>query len=140
VIPIILELEGGYNPDDEGAPSNYGINYKYNRQRLKRYGINEASDMIRLTKEQAKAIYKKDYWDERRFSKMPIKLAATSFDAAVQHGPTRARLLTNRSKDHNQLIANRLRYYRGLKTYPKNGAGWENRMKRLKVMLRNLGA
>ena len=56
IIEVVLEHEGGYvhDPKDLGGETNFGI--------AKRFYPDV--DIKNLTKEQAKQIYKKDYWDK----------------------------------------------------------------------------
>lgn len=60
----VFDAEGGYSdhPDDKGGPTNYGITLST----LKGYRPNETvtkEDVKNLTKAEAEAIYKKNYWD-----------------------------------------------------------------------------
>jgi lysozyme family protein len=75
---IILGSEGGYvnDPRDSGGETKYGIAKKFYPN----------LDIKNLTVEQAKAIYKKDYWDKAGCDSMPYKMALVAFDCAVNQG------------------------------------------------------
>ena len=73
-----LEKEGGYinNPSDPGGETKYGIS--------KRYYPN--LDIKNLTQEQAKLIYKKNYWDKLQLYKVEGEVGAEIFDTAINMG------------------------------------------------------
>ena len=73
-----LELEGGYvnDPQDPGGETKYGIS--------KRYYPN--LDIKNLTQEQAKLIYKKNYWDKMKLYKMDDEVGAEIFDTGINMG------------------------------------------------------
>lgn len=77
-VEIILAYEGGYSNDlrDPGGETNFGISKK----------AYPDVDIKNLTKEQAIAIYKRDYWDSCMIESLPDKLRLMVFDAAVNHG------------------------------------------------------
>lgn len=74
----VLGIEGGYvnDPKDPGGETKYGI--------CKR--SYPAVDIKALTIEQAKAIYKRDYWDKIKGDDLPFPLNLFMFDAAVNQG------------------------------------------------------
>jgi len=78
----LLKMEGGYvnDPDDPGGETKYGIS--------KRSYPNE--DIRHLTKRRAAQIYQKDYWDLCRCDDLPWPVNGALFDAAVNHGRSRA--------------------------------------------------
>lgn len=85
-VAVVLRLEGGYvnDPRDPGGETNMGIS--------KRSYPNE--DLVNLTLERAREIYKKDYWDRIRGDELPVRLALAVFDCAVNQGvPVAIRLL-----------------------------------------------
>lgn len=75
---ILIGHEGGYvnNPNDPGGETKYGIS--------KRSYPNV--DIRNLTLDQAKAIYKRDFWDAVKADQLPAKLRFHIFDAAVNSG------------------------------------------------------
>lgn len=77
-VNVILMHEGGYvnDPKDPGGETKYGIS--------KRAYPNE--DIKFLTKERAKEIYYRDYWQKIRGDKLPYGSALILFDMAVNMG------------------------------------------------------
>ena len=82
IIEVVLEHEGGYvnDPTDLGGETNYGI--------AKRFYPDV--DIKNLTKEGAKEIYKRDYWDKFKADKLPDDLKHIYFDMCVNQGKSRA--------------------------------------------------
>lgn len=74
----ILGAEGGYvnDPRDPGGETNWGI--------AKR--SHPTVDIKHLTKEQAVAIYRRDYWQAVEKLGLPDGLAFQVLDAAINHG------------------------------------------------------
>lgn len=74
--------EGGYVNDqrDPGGETKYGISKR----------AYPSLDIKSLTLADAKAIYKRDYWDRAQCDKLPPGLAFDVFDAAVNSGPGQA--------------------------------------------------
>ena len=96
IIEKVLEHEGGYvnDPTDLGGETKYGI--------TKRFYPNV--DIKNLTIEQAKEIYKKDYWDKNKVESLPQNLWHIYFDMCVNMGKRTAvkvlqRAANNRGKD-----------------------------------------
>jgi lysozyme family protein len=80
----VVNLEGGYSndPKDPGGETNFGITKKT----AMNYGY--TGDMKLLTKDQAKDIYKKGYWDINSIDLIENKdLQFEIFDAGVNCGP-----------------------------------------------------
>ena len=81
-IELILAYEGGL------------VSNKYDPGGLTKYGISQRAypdlDIASLTEEQAKAIYKRDYWDKIHGDYLPSGIATLVFDAAVNQGINRA--------------------------------------------------
>ena len=82
IIEITLHHEGGYvhDPTDLGGETNFGI--------AKRFYPDV--DIKNLTKEGAKEIYKKDYWDKNKVDELPDDLKHIFFDMCVNQGKGRA--------------------------------------------------
>jgi len=78
VFDRLLGHEGGYvdNPKDPGGETNWGIS--------KRSYPNV--DIKNLTREGAKAIYKKDFWNAVHADTLPSSVAFQLFDFAVNSG------------------------------------------------------
>lgn len=77
-INFVLEQEGGYtvDPNDPGGETKYGISKK----------AYPNLDIKNLTVEQAKAIYKKDFWAACSCDYLPSGFAISVFDMAVNQG------------------------------------------------------
>ena len=82
-IGTVLEHEGGYSfdPNDPGGETKYGISRK----------AYPGLDVKALTLDQAKAIYKRDYWIYSRIQDQDV--ATKVFDMAVNLGPPAAHRL-----------------------------------------------
>lgn len=80
------DVEGGYadDPADAGGATKYGISS----------AAYPGLDVQHLTREEAAALYRRDYWEVGRCHQLPAPIDLAHFDACVQHGPgTAARLL-----------------------------------------------
>ena len=78
IIEITLHHEGGYvhDPKDLGGETNFGIAGRFYPD----------VDIKNLTKEGAKEIYKKDYWDKNKVDDLPENLKHIYFDMCVNQG------------------------------------------------------
>ncbi len=81
-------IEGGYvnDPRDPGGETKFGISKRsYPKVNIKS-----------LTRDDAIAIYKRDFWDATGCNDLPPKVAVVMFDTAINQGPAiAARLLQN---------------------------------------------
>ena len=75
----VLRHEGGYvhDPHDPGGETNFGISKRSYPQ----------VDIRALTEQQARDIYRRDFWDALECDAMPEAVALVVFDAAVNQGP-----------------------------------------------------
>ena len=108
-------------------------------------------DIENLTIDEAKAIYKRDWWDKLGMDQFPPALAFQFFDAAINHGAVRANTFIQiaagakpdgnigpktiaavNSADKNDLLmlflAARLEFFSGLKTWDNYSRGWARRI------------
>ena len=78
IIEVVLEHEGGYvnDPKDPGGETNFGIAKRSNPD----------VDIKNLTEEEAKEIYKRDYWDKNNIDDLPDDLKHILFDMCVNMG------------------------------------------------------
>ena len=78
IIEKILNHEGGYvnDPTDLGGETKYGITKRFYPD----------LDIKNLTKDEAKAIYKKDYWDRNRVEELPDDIRYIFFDMCINQG------------------------------------------------------
>ena len=86
----VIRREGGYvhDPVDRGGPTNYGIT-----QRTLRAWRGQAvtpTDVRRLTRDEARAIYQRRYVDAPGFATLPDPLRAQVVDNGVLSGPRQA--------------------------------------------------
>lgn len=142
-IPIILEHEGGLSehPSDPGGLTKYGISQR----------AYPDLDIRNLTVEQAKAIYRRDYWDKVKGDSLPEGISTLVFDSAVNQGVLRATRMLQRAVgvDADGIIGprtlaaasrvnlrdfavrfgvERALHYASLPTFPIFGKGWLRRL------------
>lgn len=77
-VEFILKAEGGYVWDekDPGGETNFGISKR----------AYPSEDIKNMTRERAKFLYKRDYWDRCKCDDLPDGLRLAVFDAAVNQG------------------------------------------------------
>lgn len=108
----VFKHEGGYTASDgnSGAPANFGINQR----------ANPDVDVKNLTKEQARDLYKKRYWDAIDGDSLAPALQATAMDAAVNQGPANAKKWIEQSGgDVAKFNALRRAHYEALAAKPE---------------------
>lgn len=138
----LISNEGGYvnDPRDPGGETNWGISRR----------SYPGEDIKKLTREQAKSIYQRDFWIRGRMDEYDPALAFQVFDAAVNHGiETAVRMLQRaagvaddghagpmtvaavKARSVTDMImlftAERLDFWRKLSTWPTFGKGWAGR-------------
>ena len=144
VFDKLINHEGGYvfNPHDPGGETKFGIS-KRSYPHL---------DIHSLTLVDAKAIYKRDFWDRAQCDKLHPDLAFELFDGAVNSGIGQSirwlqraigvaddgvigaiTLATlNRDDDHSAIRAryngHRLAFMTNLSTWDVFGKGWARRI------------
>jgi lysozyme family protein len=88
---FVVEAEGGAtitnDPDDPGGLTKWGVSQR----------AYPDVDIANLTKEQAKEIYRRDYWDRCHCDRFQQQLALAIFDAAINQGPHKAIRLLQRA-------------------------------------------
>jgi lysozyme family protein len=136
---------------NEGGITNHPLD----KGKLTKYGISQRSypnlDIAALTIEQAKALYKRDFWDPYQLDKFAAVVAFEFFDCAVNCGTgTAARLFqrslgvaedgiigpitlskalaANPDKLAKTMAAHRIKFYTSLSQFDTFGKGWVNRM------------
>ena len=89
-LAVILEEEGGYAdmPGDPGGATNMGIT----RATLAAWRGHAVSkdEVISLERDEAAAIYRKNYWEAICGDELPVGLDLALFDDAVNSGPRQA--------------------------------------------------
>ena len=143
----LITHEGGFSnhPDDPGGATMYGVTEAVAR----RHGYK--GHMRDFTLDQAKAIYRKDYWDACQCEAMPEPIRYPLFDAAVNSGPDQAikwlqaavgvkadgvigpmtRQAVALADPHDlckAMIGRRLRFMTELKNWPSFSKGWARRI------------
>lgn len=121
----LLAREGGYsdNPADRGGKTNFGISSK----------AYPNLDVSKLTREQARDIYKRDYWDAIGADNLPPEIRDIAFDAAVNHGAGTARKMLEQSGgDPQRMLALRQKLYGEIAAKDPSqrqfSKGWQNRL------------
>lgn len=87
-IEFVLKMEGGetaeHDPNDSGGLTKFGISQK----------AYPNLDIAALSRDEAKEIYRRDYWNACKCDELPTSFAIGVFDSAVNQGvKVAARLL-----------------------------------------------
>lgn len=153
---LVIGHEGGFTNDrnDRGNWTS-GVIGKGQLKGTK-YGISAMAypnlDIKNLTVQDAKDIYRRDYWNKCRCDELPAALDYLTFDAAVNHGVSRsARFLQtavgatvdgaigpktvaaanatlDRSKAVSEFCVTRGLFYAEIGTFQRYGKGWFRRL------------
>jgi len=154
-LTITLKWEGGYSndPHDKGGPTQWGIIQTVYDGYRDRIGAPKQS-VKKLTKDEMRAIYKRNYWDAVRgddLANISPALALVVWDFGVNSGVSRAikylqkclgvvvdghlgeaTLSACRRTDVKMLIAkyqaDRLAFLKQIKTFWRFGKGWTRRV------------
>lgn len=153
----LLAHEGGYtnHPSDPGGPTNYGITIADYRKYVKPSAT--ATDVRAMKLDEAKSIYRAKYWAAQRCDELPPGVDDSIFDYGVNSGigrsgkvlrrvvglPDNTSVVTDEvlkavaKRDAKAIVVaindERLRFLRGLKTWPVFGAGWSRRVAEVKA-------
>lgn len=144
---ILITHEGGFSnhPDDPGGATMYGVTEAVARAN------GYTGHMRDFTLNQAKSIYRKQYWDACQCDAMPEPVKYPLFDAAVNSGPGPAIKwlqaaagvkadgvigpMTRQAVAHldpyalsQAMIGRRLRFMTDLKNWPSFSKGWSRRI------------
>jgi len=124
----LMGHEGGYvnNPNDPGGETNWGISKRSYPD----------VDIKNLTREDAKVIYKRDYWDKIDGDHLPLSIAFQLFDFAVNSSVDTALscwepIKFSQTYIHAQLIvllASRLKFMTNINGWKTFGRGWARRI------------
>jgi lysozyme family protein len=159
----LLVHEGGYTNDaaDPGGPTNFGITIIDYRMYVKPGAT--AADVRAMKIEEAKAIYRSKYWDAQRCDDLPAGVDDCLFDYGVNSGIGRSKKVLQRclgltadgvlgdstmnavrASDAKKLIDaicdERLRFLKGLRTWPVFGKGWGRRVAEVRAFCLQLAA
>jgi lysozyme family protein len=153
----LLVHEGGYtnHPSDPGGPTNFGITIADYRKYVKPDAT--AADVRAMKLDEAKAIYRAKYWAAQRCDNLPAGVDDSIFDYGVNSGIGRSGKVLRRVvglPDNTSVVTDevlnavarrdakaiiiaindeRLRFLKGLKTWPVFGAGWSRRVAEVKA-------
>jgi len=153
----LLAHEGGYSdhPSDPGGPTKYGITIHDYRRYVKPNAT--AADVRAMTIDEAKAIYRKRYWDALCCDDLPAGIDYAVFDYGVNSGIGRSGKVLRRvlglpdnthavnatvlgalvRRDPKAIITaicdERLAFLKRLKTWPVFGRGWERRVSEVRA-------
>ncbi|WP_039761144.1 glycosyl hydrolase 108 family protein [Bartonella queenslandensis] len=132
-----LDFEGrSYVQNDSGSPSFWGLNAKAHP---------EIPDVSKLTEEEIKKIYYKEYWLPLNADNLPEEIRYIAFDTAVNMGVKKTlKLLKESEGDPNKFLDLRQNHYESLvkqnpEKYGKYQKGWAKRVGVLREMLRFAG-
>jgi lysozyme family protein len=153
----LLAHEGGYtnHPSDPGGPTNFGITIHDYRKFVKPSAT--AADVRSMKVAEAKSIYRAKYWDAQRCDDLPAGIDDSLFDYGVNSGIGRSGKVLRRivgladntsvindevlkavARRDSKAIINaindeRLRFLKGLKTWPVFGTGWGRRVSEVRA-------
>lgn len=158
----LLEHEGGYtnHPNDPGGSTNFGITLADYRRFVDKNG--QASDVRSMSINEAKAIYRAQYWDSQKCDLLPSGVDYAVFDYGVNSGIGRSgkvlrRLLNlpdntsvvtaavvaaankaDASALVNAICDERLAFLQKLKTWPTFGKGWGRRVAEVRKVAKQM--
>lgn len=117
-IAFVLRHEGGYvnDPRDPGGETKFGISKR----------AYPALDIKSITEEQAKGIYKRDYWDKAGCGALDWPLCLVHFDACVNLGVSRGNEIKAKAFNWTDYLFLRIEHYSNLRK-PEFLRGWINR-------------
>lgn len=141
---LVVALEGGFasDPDDPGGVTRFGISAR----------AYPALDIAHLPLDEAKAIYRRDYWDPHHCGTMPWRWALAVFDGVVNQGTaaipllqravggkedgvvgpeTLRRLMQAGGEPFAEFLALRAQHYAGSNGFARFGRGWLKRLFRV---------
>ena len=123
---IVVGIEGNYSndPNDPGGETKYGISKR----------AHPSLDIANLTLEDAKAIYKKEYWDVLGLDNEPWYLQLNLFDIAVNEGQNLARSLRARYPYLPDLVVARVDHYWTDPHFERFGHGWLRRVAKIAAL------
>lgn len=146
-LDVVLLFEGGYvdDPDDPGGATNHGITQAvYDAWRT---GLGVVTQSVeRIAPDEVEGIYRRNYWEPLSCGYMEWPLNLFIFDAAVLHGPERARTMiasvqfSDKPLEyelHSVLAIRRYLFRRDATTSPKKAkflAGWDARIEKLRQL------
>jgi lysozyme family protein len=166
-LTAVLKHEGGYvdHPSDPGGATNMGITHKVLAawRKVSPYWKLDKSEVKKLTKAEAAAIYRANYWDKIKGDELPSGVDYAVFDYAVNSGPARAAKALQKivkakvdgaigpetigltkglpaSDTINALCDERMTFLQRLSTFGVFGKGWTARVKGVRKLALQMAA
>lgn len=140
-VEFTLGWEGGFS-NDPADPGNWtGGEVGKGALVGTKFGISAASypdvDLANLTRDDAKAIYRRDYWEALGLDadQYGPDYQVVAFDSAVQHGVGTVRAWMRRFPTVEGLLVHRLGFYLQLRNFDRYGRGWVRRLHSLMAMV-----
>lgn len=133
---VVVGHEGGLSLDrnDRGNWTS-GVIGK-GQLRGTKFGVSAMSyptlDIPNLTLDDARRIYRANYWNAAGCPDLPDPLALVVFDTAVNSGVGRARQFLAQTRDWQEYLNVRLRFMQGIATWSRYGRGWTKRVNTLR--------
>jgi hypothetical protein len=154
-LDVVLQQEGGFSdhPDDPGGATKFGITLRTLADFREKPVTKE--EVQALDRDEAKEIYRANYWNPMRCNELPRGVDLIAFDFGVNAGPRTAIKALQRAagvtddgsigpitlaaiRAHlpanlvNRMSEERMKHYRALVTFDTFGAGWTNRNEAVK--------
>lgn len=156
----VLGSEGGFQNDPNDKGNWTGCSCGSGTNKGTNWGISACSypeqDIRNLTQDDAKVIYREDYWDKAQCDQLPYGVDLCTFDGGVNSGVSRGvkwlqeavgadedgvvgpeTLTLTMEADDDQTIDRmcdaRLDYLQGLSTWDNYGKGWTNRVESVRA-------
>lgn len=140
-LALTLVHEGGrvHHSKDPGGRTNQGVTQAtYNAWR--RSNDLPARTVYDMTDKERDTIYRQNYWNKIDADALPLGVDYCLFDLAVNSGCGRANKLLRTLPENSEppaqvayVCAERLRFLKGLKTWPTFGRGWSRRVNSVKT-------
>lgn len=133
---IIIGHEGGLSLDRHDRGNWTGGAVGVGQLKGTKYGVSAMSyphlDIARLTLDDARRIYRANYWNAAGCDGLPDPLALVVFDTAVNSGVGRAKALLAQTQDWRRFLDLRLAFMQSLATWARYGKGWGRRVETLR--------
>jgi lysozyme family protein len=166
-LSAVLKHEGGYvdHPSDPGGATNLGITHKVlaKWRKVSPWWKLDKSEVKNITRSEAAAIYRANYWDAIKGDELPSGVDYAVFDYAVNSGPARAAKALQRivkakvdgavgpetvgltgklaaSDIINLLCDERMTFLQRLSTFGVFGKGWTARVKGVRKLALEMAA
>ena len=154
-VVLVIQHEGGYDDDPRDSGNWTGGTVGVGELKGTKFGIDCASypelDIVNLTIDEAKIIYKNDYWDEVQGDELPAGVDYATMDFGVNSGvgsaskylqqivgspvdgvigPHTLACVTQMDSATivNLICNNRAEFLKGIGTFPIYGKGWLSRV------------